>query len=89
MTRVALLADIHANAVALERVLDDLSGADTPDHFVCLGDVAATGAQPAEAVALLRGLGADVVMGNADAYILDPEPSGRDRTSLVMSAERR
>jgi predicted phosphodiesterase len=78
MTRVALLADIHANAVALERVLDDLSGADTPDHFVCLGDVAATGAQPAEAVALLRGLGADVVMGNADAYILDPEPSGDD-----------
>src|SRR5262245_15317901 len=47
--RTALIADIHGNIVALEAVLADIGRRDV-DAVVCLGDVAATGPQPAEAV---------------------------------------
>ncbi len=40
--RIALIADIHGNFVALERVLQDLQE-EKPDQIICLGDVAALG----------------------------------------------
>ena len=43
-----------------------------PQAIVCLGDVAATGPQPREVIALLRQLGCPMVMGNADAELLHP-----------------
>jgi predicted phosphodiesterase len=69
--RVALIADIHGNLVALEAVLADIDrrGAEA---VVCLGDVAATGPQPAEAVARVAELGCPVVMGNTDEWLLEP-----------------
>jgi putative phosphoesterase len=77
VTRVALLADIHGNAVALEAVLRDLERQPI-DQVVCLGDVAATGPQPQAVLASLRRLGCPVVMGNADVWLLNPTPSGGD-----------
>jgi predicted phosphodiesterase len=68
---VALIADIHGNLAALEAVLDALR-AEPPDQIVCLGDVAAMGPQPREVLRRLHGLGCPVVMGNADAELLDP-----------------
>ncbi len=72
--RVALISDIHANAVALDAALSHLRQ-DGVDEVVCLGDVAQGGAQPAEAVDRLRALGCRVVMGNADAFLVDPDAS--------------
>lgn len=69
--RVAVIADIHGNLIALEAVLADMAGAGI-DQVVCLGDVAATGPQPRETVERLRGLGCPVIMGNADAAFLRP-----------------
>lgn len=66
---IALIADIHGNAVALERVLAELER-EQPDRVVCLGDVAATGPQPREAIGLLRATGCPVVLGNADEWLL-------------------
>jgi putative phosphoesterase len=72
---IALIADIHGNLAALEAVLDALR-AEPPDQIVCLGDVAATGPQPHEVLRLLHDLGCPVVMGNADAELLDvPSPA--------------
>ena len=42
------------------------------ERFVCLGDVAAVGPQPREVVQRLQQLSCPVVMGNTDAYVLDP-----------------
>ena len=70
---VALIADIHGNLAALDAVLDALR-AEPPDQIVCLGDVAATGPQPREVLRRLRELGCPVVMGNADAELLDVPP---------------
>jgi putative phosphoesterase len=72
--RVAVISDIHGNAVALESVLAEIR-ADTPDQVVCLGDVAQGGPQPARCVDLLSDLGCPVVMGNTDSWLvskLDP-----------------
>ena len=68
---IALIADIHGNLAALDAVLDAL-GAEPPDQIVCLGDVAATGPQPCEVLDRLRALSCLVVVGNADAELLDP-----------------
>ena len=73
--RIALIADVHANLAALDAVLAALA-AEAIDRIVCLGDVAATGPQPREVIARLRELGCPVVMGNADAFLLDPRPVG-------------
>jgi putative phosphoesterase len=74
---IALIADIHGNLAALDAVLDALT-AEPPDQIVCLGDVAATGPQPREVLRRLRELGCPLVMGNADAELLDGAPAGAE-----------
>jgi len=71
--RIAILSDIHGNLVALEAVLADLD-AERIDQIVCLGDVAVFGPRPREVMTRLRGLNCPVVMGNMDAWLLDPRP---------------
>jgi predicted phosphodiesterase len=69
--RIALLSDIHGNLIALETVLRELAQ-ETIDQIVCLGDVGALGPQPREVVEHLRQLGCPVVLGNTDAWLLNP-----------------
>ena len=69
--RTALIADIHGNLVALDAVLSDIDRRGA-DRIVCLGDVAATGPQPRDAIERVAGLGCDVVMGNTDEWLVEP-----------------
>ena len=71
--RVALLSDIHGNLFALNAVLDALA-AEQIDQMVCLGDVAIFGPQPRETLARMQELNCLGVMGNTDAWALDPMP---------------
>ncbi len=71
--KIALISDIHGNLPALEAVLAELN-AEGVDEIVCLGDVALFGPQPRQVLAILRELGCPVVMGNTDAWALDPQP---------------
>jgi len=71
--RIALVSDIHGNLPALEAVLDDITRL-KPDRIVCLGDVAAFGPQPRQVLARLREMSPAIVMGNTDAWLLDPKP---------------
>jgi predicted phosphodiesterase len=75
--RVALISDMHGNALALDAVLAELER-EHVDEIVCLGDVAQGGAQPAEVVDRLRELGCRCVFGNSDEFLitLDPEATG-------------
>jgi predicted phosphodiesterase len=79
---VAILSDIHGNQVSLSAVLRDLESIG-PDRVVCLGDVAATGPRPVACLDLLRDLECPVVMGNTDAWLLEPrefhEPTDTQR----------
>jgi protein phosphatase len=67
---VAILADVHGNADALQAVLEDLR-ANPTDRVVLGGDLVMNGAKPAEALRLLRDLGAPGVVGNTDLYVLN------------------
>lgn len=77
--RIALIADIHGNRVALDAILDDVT-AERVDQVTCLGDVVAFGPQPAEVMARLRDMGCPVVMGDTDTSLLWPEAPAADET---------
>ncbi len=88
--KIALIADIHGNLAACDTVLHALA-AEHPDRIVCLGDVAASGPQPREVLARLREAGCPVVMGNADAPLLDPEnddPGDDERMIKIVDISR-
>jgi predicted phosphodiesterase len=67
---IAVISDIHGNAVAFEAVLQNLERYPA-DEVVCLGDTVQGGTQPREVVDLLKVLGCPVILGNADAYVLE------------------
>jgi predicted phosphodiesterase len=75
---LALVSDIHGNDAALAQVVAELERLGIA-HVVCLGDVAQGGPEPAEVLDRLAGLGWPVILGNADAFLLEvpadsPEP---------------
>ena len=70
--KVAVISDVHGNLTALHAVLSAISK--ETDKVVCLGDVAATGPQPHETIALLKELGYPCVMGNTDESLWKGTP---------------
>ena len=86
--RIAIISDIHGNAVALESVLSDLQ-TDHLDRVVCLGDIATSGPQPREVIARLRAIESSVVMGNMDAWFQNPCPLGGSSKSAQRGNEIR
>lgn len=69
--RTALVSDAHGNAIALEAVVAELDR-EGIERVVCLGDMVQGGAQPTECLARIRERQWAVVLGNADAFVLDP-----------------
>ena len=68
--RLALLADVHGNPVALDAVLADVAAQGGADEYLVLGDHAALGPDPVEALERLAALpGARLVRGNTDRYV--------------------
>jgi predicted phosphodiesterase len=75
---LALVSDIHGNDAALAAVVAELERLEI-ERVVCLGDVAEGGPEPAEVLDRLAALGWPVILGNADAFLLEgpaasPEP---------------
>jgi putative phosphoesterase len=80
VARLALISDVHGNGVALDAVLADVAVQEV-DEIVCLGDVAAGGPQPRQALCRLREIGCRAVRGNADRWLLDGLPAGRSEAT--------
>ena len=71
--RIALLADVHGNPVALDAVLADVRTAGAEQTWV-VGDLAATGPEPAAVLERVAALpGAVVTRGNTDRYVVTGE----------------
>ena len=73
MTRIAVLSDVHGNAVALEAVLAEIRR-DKPDFVLVAGDLVMNGPDPNGAIDALRALEADggiIVSGNTDIAVGD------------------
>ena len=86
--RLAIISDIHANAVALSAALDAISR-ESVDRIICLGDVSSDGPQPRETLRLVGQLGCSVIMGNADAQLLGLEPEVADPTLEMFNEASR
>lgn len=89
---IAVISDVHGNAVALEAVVADMRrfGA---QRVLSLGDVAAMGPQPRAAVDLLRSLGPLTILGNTDDYLVNPRsleqfPEVTDQVRFHLEIER-
>jgi putative phosphoesterase len=82
--RVALISDSHGNAVGLRAALDEI-GRRGADLVVALGDMAQGGPQPAECLELLRSVEARVVLGNSDAFLLDPDAGAEVTTERQLT----
>lgn len=68
--RIGILADIHANIVALEAVLDHAQSQNV-ERWICLGDVVGYGPEPGPCLERVRSLGCECVQGNHEAALLD------------------
>jgi len=68
MTTVALIADVHANALALEAVLRACGDRDVGAIW-CAGDLVGYNAMPRETIALVRRKGIATVHGNHDLMV--------------------
>jgi predicted phosphodiesterase len=73
--RVAILSDIHGNAVALEACLADLAAAGGADRIVAAGDLCMDGPRPRKVLRRLKDAGAHVVRGNTDRMIALDDPA--------------
>jgi predicted phosphodiesterase len=85
--RIALLSDMHGNAVAFRAALADLED-DKPDLIVSLGDVAQGGPQPCECVELLRELACPCVYGNSDHILVALDFGNEDVDDRVVETAR-
>ncbi len=73
MTRMAILSDVHGNAVALDAVRKAIRSA-RPDVVAIAGDLVLNGPDPATVVDTLREMetdGAMVISGNTDIAVAD------------------
>jgi predicted phosphodiesterase len=84
--RIALVSDIHGNALALAAVLKDVATCGA-DLVACLGDTATLGPRPVEVLERLRDLGGPCIMGNHDAFLIDPALVARyTRAQIIVEA---
>lgn len=68
--RIALLADIHGNAIALEAILADIGREGGADAFWVLGDLVAIGPDPVGVLERLSTLtNLRLIRGNTDRYV--------------------
>jgi predicted phosphodiesterase len=78
--KIAVIADIHGNAPALEAVLSDLSRSDV-DHVVHLGDAFNGPIDPVGVAKLLRGWPMIHVRGNGERMVLAEDEAERFRSA--------
>src|SRR5690348_17708584 len=64
--RVAVIADIHGNQIALEAVLRDLAQQVPIDQTVIAGDLCLNGPRPKEVLKIVYKLQCPVIRGNVD-----------------------
>lgn len=85
--KLAVFGDVHGNLTALEATLEDAEEQGA-NRFVCLGDVASFGPQPRETLRRVQALGCPVVVGNADAAMLELPLPDASRPALFTDVER-
>ena len=88
--RIAVIADIHGNQVALEAVLEDLASQPAIDQLVIAGDLCLNGPCPRQVLESVQALHCPVLQGNADAEVVTsaPEKSEKKRSTAAWTREQ-
>lgn len=81
----AVLSDIHANAEALKRVLDDIDRRKV-DRIICLGDTLGYGPDPLECLDLVHQRCAWSLLGNHEAAVARPRAGADLNPEAAASA---
>lgn len=88
--KYGIIADIHANYVALRGVLNYLNG-EGVDKILCLGDLVAYGDEPFKCIDAIRDTpNAVVIAGDYDRMVVghpDPRLHGRAKETITFTAE--
>lgn len=87
--KIAFISDIHGNAAALDNVLLD-SSKKKVDKIYVLGDLCYRGPEPKRSLELVRSLGAEVIKGNADEWVVRGVQKGEvpEKALDMMNRER-
>jgi predicted phosphodiesterase len=89
--KIAVIADIHANLVALQTVLEDVEHW-RPDQVVVAGDIVNRGPRPAECWKIVqekvRKAGWLLVRGNHEDYVLSHDEPGAPRSGPWFEVNR-
>lgn len=82
--KVAILADLHGNPIALDRVLEDIQSTGGVDEYWLLGDYAAIGYDPVGTLERVSRLpGARFIRGNTDHYLCTGKLPGPQLADVV------
>jgi predicted phosphodiesterase len=85
--KIALLADIHGNAIALDAVLADIGREGGADGYWVLGDLVAIGPDPVGVLERLSSLaGLRVIRGNTDRYVATNDRPGPSIVAVQADA---
>lgn len=82
--RVAIVADIHGNKIALDAVLQDLAQQPSIDQVVIAGDLCLNGPQPRPVLETVWQMHCSVIQGNADTEVVT-EQSQRGHKKQSMA----
>lgn len=85
--RIAIISDIHGNAIALEAVLADIKQMGV-DQIICLGDLANAGPFPSRCIDIVRDVADVVIQGNHELYVLGQHQPDDVGTSPIWSGIR-
>lgn len=83
--RLAVIADVHGNRLALAAVLEAIAAA-APDLVIELGDAVSGPLWPAECFDMLAGLDAVALRGNHDRWVAADTPEGLGATDAFAWA---
>lgn len=87
--KIALISDIHGNAIALDHVLTDIHEKKV-DKIYVLGDICYRGPEPKRSLELIQALQTEVIKGNADEWVVRGVLQGEvpDKALEMMNLER-
>lgn len=88
MERIALIADIHSNIVALKAILEDIENKGIKRIF-CLGDLVLKGSSPCEVVDIISSKCEIVIKGNGDDGAVNPQGiKGKEWYNIRLGKEK-
>ncbi|WP_193335003.1 metallophosphoesterase family protein [Devosia beringensis] len=83
--RVAVLSDVHGNALALDAVLADIATQGV-DATLCLGDHVSGPMDPAGVAERLMTLDGPIISGNHDRWVVEPRAQGQGKVDQFAAS---